>query len=93
MIPFEGLFDRSDQVKRRGMNINPDNYKEHEILPRKSLKIGICNNLDQIKQIIQLCKVYADIIAWSYDDLKVFDRLVIQHMIELIDGAKSIRQK
>lgn len=41
LIPFEGLFNINDQTKRRGMNINPDNYKEHEILLGKFLKIDI----------------------------------------------------
>jgi len=90
LIPFQGLFDRNDQVKGRSIIINPNNYKEYEILLEKSLKIGICNNLDQIKEIIQLCIVYADIIAWSYDDLKVFDKYIIQHMIKLIEDAKPI---
>lgn len=75
------------------MNINFDNYKEYEILPSKSLKISICNTLKQIQEITHLCKVYVDIIAWSYDDLKFFDKLVIQHTIDLIEGAKLVRQK
>lgn len=40
-----------------------------------------------------MCRVYVDIIAWSYDDLKVFDKSIIQDTIELIEGAKSIKQK
>jgi len=29
LIPFEGLFDRKDQAKRRGININPNNFREY----------------------------------------------------------------
>lgn len=45
------------------MNVNPNNYKEHEILLDKFLKIGICNTPKQVQEIIQLRKVYVDIIA------------------------------
>lgn len=93
LIPLEGLFDKNDQAKRRGISINPKNYKEHEIFPSKFLKIGICNILEEIKEIIQLWKVYVDIITQSYDDLKFFDKSIIQHTIELIEDAKLDRQK
>lgn len=93
LIPFEGLFDRNDQVKIKGININPDNYKEYEVFLDKSLKIGISNTPKQIQEIVQLCKTYVDVISWSYDDLKVFDRSMIQYTIELIDDAKPVRQK
>jgi len=45
------------------MNIKPSNYKEHDILPGKFMKIGICNIPKQTLEIIQLCRIYVDIIA------------------------------
>lgn len=44
-------------------------------------------------QVIELCKVFVVIIAWSYDDLKIYNKDVIQHTMELVPRAKPYQQK
>jgi hypothetical protein len=41
----------------------------------------------------ELLKEFADIFAWKYDDLKIFDTEVIQHKIPLNKDTKPFRQK
>jgi hypothetical protein len=38
-------------------------------------------------------KQYKDVFAWSYNDLKTYDTLVIEHKIPLKHGIKHFRKK
>ena len=42
---------------------------------------------------IQLLKKNVDVFAWPYEDLKVYDTEVIQHIIPLKENEKPFRQK
>jgi hypothetical protein len=38
-------------------------------------------------------KYFPDVFAWSYEDLKVYDTKVIQHVIPIKDDQKPFKQK
>jgi hypothetical protein len=40
-----------------------------------------------------LFKEYYDNFAWTYDDLKEYDKSTFQHIIPLKEGTNTIRQK
>ena len=41
---------------------------------------------------IDLFKKYFDVCAWSYEDLKNYDKAIIQHKIPLKQGAKPYKR-
>jgi hypothetical protein len=48
----------------------------------------------EIKQrYINLMKDFPDVFSWSYEDLKVYDTKVIQHVIPIKDDHKPFKQK
>jgi hypothetical protein len=48
----------------------------------------------EVKQdYVNLMKYFPDVFAWSYDDLKVYDMKVIQHVISLKEDHKPFKQK
>jgi hypothetical protein len=48
----------------------------------------------EVKQdYVKLMKEFPDVFAWSYDDLKVYDTKVIQHVIPLKEDQKPFKQK
>ena len=38
-------------------------------------------------------KMYTDVFAWSYEDIKEYDTSIIQHTIPIKPGEKPFRQK
>lgn len=40
-----------------------------------------------------LFKIYKDVFAWYYEDLKAFDTSIIQHKIALKSGIKPCKKK
>ena len=38
-------------------------------------------------------KKYSDVFAWSYDDLKVYDTSIIQHIIPMKENEKQFKKK
>jgi hypothetical protein len=48
----------------------------------------------EVKQrYINLMKEFPDVFSWSYEDLKVYDTKVIQHVIPLKEGHKPFKHK
>ena len=57
--------------------------------------INISKNLppEAKKDYFALLKKYSKVFAWKYEDLKVYDTLVIQHTIPIKDNEKPFRKK
>lgn len=81
VITFEDLFKKYDQLKKGKILASPKNFKELKITPNKVLKVVIKNSFSYIDEIAKITKDFASIMASSYDDLKVFKKYVIQHII------------
>jgi hypothetical protein len=55
--------------------------------------LGVDCTIDEVDQYVVLFKEYIDVFAWSYDDLKAYDKTIFQHIIPLREGAKPAKQK
>jgi hypothetical protein len=44
-------------------------------------------------EYVGLLKGFADVFAWTYEDLKTYDTSIIEHKIPLKEEAKPFRQK
>jgi hypothetical protein len=55
--------------------------------------LGVDCTIEEVEQHVALFKEYLDVITWSYDDLKAYDKTIFQHIIPLREGEKSVKQK
>jgi hypothetical protein len=55
--------------------------------------LGVDFTIDEFDQYVALFKQYLDVFAWSYDDLKAYDKIIFQHIIPLREGEKPVKQK
>jgi hypothetical protein len=55
--------------------------------------LGVDCTIDEVDQYVALFKEYLDVFAWSYDDLKAYDKTIFQHIIPLREGANPVKQK
>jgi ribonuclease HI len=97
VISLERNFDKLDGHKQREgskkelcdhieVNIGTDEE------PRM-VKIGKTTPIEERVELIKLLKEYRDVLAFSYDELKVYREDVIQHVIPLKEETKPFRQK
>jgi hypothetical protein len=59
----------------------------------RMVKIGKTTPIEERVEIVKLLKEYRDVLAFSYDELKVYREDVIQHVIPLKEETKPFRQK
>jgi ribonuclease HI len=96
LVPLERLFDRND-VSLKGevseddtgtiqCNIGTENEP-------KLIKLSRSLTKEQRSEYIGLLKEFADVFAWTYEDLKTYDTSIIEHKIPLKEEAKPFRQK
>jgi hypothetical protein len=86
LVLLERLFERNDVSKKTAMK-----NQEQEVM---DCNIGIDANPKVVKisktlpdkqrnRYVSLMKIFVDIFAWSYEDLKNFDTDIIQHKIHM----------
>jgi ribonuclease HI len=96
LVPLERLFDRND-VSLKGeiseddtgtiqCNIGTENEPKFVKLSRSLTKV-------QRSKYIGLLREFADVFAWTYEDLKTYDTSIIEHKIPLKEEARPFRQK
>lgn len=86
LVPLEELFDNNDVAKSLGVNPNNEELQDVNIGTKQDPKVvKVASKLPQeIKEkYIQLLQKNADVFAWSYEDLKVYDIDVSRHTIPL----------
>ena len=59
----------------------------------KIIKLSKTLNPKVKEKYIKLMKEFLDIFSWSYDDLKVYDTNIIQHVIPIKEDHKPFKQK
>jgi hypothetical protein len=59
----------------------------------RMIKVGKTTPIEERKEIVKLLKKYRDVLAFSYDEIKVYREDVIQHVIPLKEETKSFRHK
>jgi ribonuclease HI len=96
LIPLERLFDGNDVAVKGRVSDKDDDTAECNIgTPEepKFVKLSSSLTTEQRAEYTELLKEFADVFAWTYEDLKTYDTSVIEHKIPLKEGAKSFRQK
>jgi len=87
------LFDSEDVQKAKVLAIQKESYVEIEIEPDRYIKIcSKCSNEEKVI-VSQIYHEFSKAISWTYDDIKTYDKSVIQHIIELEPDAKPYMQK
>jgi hypothetical protein len=96
MVPLENLFDENDVARNPRITANDEDIEDCNIGTQENPKIiRLLKTLSpEIKQrYISLMKYFPDVFAWSYEDLKVYDTRVIQHVIPIKEDKKHFKQK
>jgi hypothetical protein len=96
LVPLEILFDGNDvAVKVKGSTDDAD-IAEYNIGTEKDPKfVKLSSNLSREQRVeyAELLKEFADVFAWTYEDLRTYYTSVIEHKIPLKEEAKPFRQK
>lgn len=101
LVELESLFDRNDGVRKGKLGDEPSMRKVQET---KSINIGTVEQLrllnvgvnctdQEVAELTQLFKEFEDVFAWTYDDLKEYDKSLFQHVIPLKEKTIPVRQK
>jgi ribonuclease HI len=98
-IQSESLFTKDDHAKNlleevsirkvqetRKVNIGTDSSPKY-------VNLGVDCTTEEVDQYVSLFKEYIDVFAWTYDDLKAYDKTIFQHIIPLREEAKPVKKK
>jgi hypothetical protein len=96
LVLLEKLFDKNDVARNPKITANDEDFKDCNIETQENPKIiKLSKTLSpEVKQYyINIKKDFPDVFTWSYDDLKVYDTKVIQHVIPLKEDQRPFKQK
>jgi ribonuclease HI len=96
LVPLERLFDGNDvPVKGRVSNEDAETTECNIGSPEEPKFVKLSSSLtrEQKAEYTELLKEFADVFAWTYEDLKTYDTSVIEHKIPLKEEARPFRQK
>jgi hypothetical protein len=96
LIPLERLFNGNDvAVKGRVSDEDADTAECNIGTPDepKFVKLSRSLTTEQRVEYTELLKEFADVFAWTYEDLKMYDTSVIEHKIPLKEEANPFRKK
>jgi hypothetical protein len=95
LIPLEILFDQDNIPLKCTLQPQPKEVEYCDIGTKekpKLVKISKYLPPEMKSKYVELLKQYKDVFAWSYDELKSYDTIVIKHKIHLKLGIKPFRQ-
>lgn len=94
LITLENLFDHDDAKNdKRKFTADKGDYIEMTVGNGRTLKVAKEVSPKDKERLAHYYEEYLGVIAWSYNDLKGYNLNIIQHTIELVDGAKQVQQK
>jgi hypothetical protein len=96
LVPLQRLFDRNDVAIKGKASNNDVDVTECNIGTKKDPKfVKLSSNLSTEQRVKndELLREFADVFAWTYEDLRTYDTSVIEHKISLKEEAKPFRQK
>jgi hypothetical protein len=96
LVPLEILFDGNDVVVKGRVSDEEANTAECNIGTQeepKFVKLSSILTKEQRAEYTELLREFADVFAWTYEDLKTYDTSVIEHKIPLKEEARPFRQK
>ncbi len=96
LVPLERIFDQNDVPVKP-----PDKQNSEEVVDcnlgtsenPKFVKISKALSGRQRGKYEKLLHEFSDIFAWKYDDLRTFDKEIIQHRIPLKENVRPHQQK
>jgi ribonuclease HI/uncharacterized small protein (DUF1192 family) len=96
MVPLERLFDGNDVViKGRIAGDDADTTECNIGTSEEPRLVKLSRGLTEEQRIgyTKLLREFADVFAWTYEDLKTYDTSVIEHKIPLKEEAQPFKQK
>jgi hypothetical protein len=96
LVPLERLFHGNDVlIKFRASNEDAETTECNigTLEEPKFVKLSSSLTSEQRAEYTELLREFADVFAWTYEDLKTYDTSVIEHKIPLKEEAKPFRQK
>jgi ribonuclease HI len=96
LIPLERLFDGNDvAMKGRISGDDADTAACNIGKPEEPKFVKLSRSLTEEQTIgyTDLLREFADVFAWTYEDLKTYDTTVIEHKIPLKEEARPFKQK
>lgn len=96
LVPLERLFDANDIAVNQKKENQDEQVEDCNLGTQqepKMIKLFKGVSKDYKERYVDLFKQFQDVFAWSYDDLKTYDKSIIQHKIPLKDGFKPHKQK
>jgi hypothetical protein len=96
LVPLENIFDNNDVAKNPKITANEEEIEDCNIGTKedpKIIKLSKTLNPEVKERYINLMKDFPDVFSWSYEDLKVYDTKVIQHVIPVKNDQNPFKQK
>lgn len=96
LVPLERLFDNNDVYLKSNGKMETKNTVDSNIgiaIDPKQVKISKLLPAETRKRYQEFISQYSDVFAWSYSDLKTYDKNVMQRKIPLKPDTKLMRQK
>jgi ribonuclease HI len=96
LVPLQRLFDGNDvpvkgKVSNEDVDMTECNIGSQE--EPRFVKLSSSLTREQRAEYMQLLREFANVFAWTYEDLKTYDTSVIEHKILLKEEARPFRQK
>jgi hypothetical protein len=95
-VPLEKLFDENDVAKNPRVSPNESEVDDFNIgndKEPKIVKVSKSLSSKDKNKYLKLLRQFLDVFSWIYEDLKVYDKGIIQHTIAIIENQKPFRQK
>jgi hypothetical protein len=96
LVSLENMFDENDVAKNPKITASTEDVEYCNIGTKVEHKmVKLSKNISpEVKQdYIKFMKDFLDVFVWSYNDMKVYDTKVIQHVIPLKEDQKPFKQK
>jgi hypothetical protein len=95
LVPLEKLFDENDVARKGKVSTGDADITECNLATEKDPKyVKLSSNLsrEQRAEYVKLLKEFADVFAWTYEDLRTYDTNIIEQTIPLKEETKPFRK-
>jgi len=94
-VPLEKLFDDNDVAKIPMVIPNEVEVDDFNIGIEKEprfIKLSKSLSFEDREKYLELMRQYSDVFSWKYEDLKVYDKGIIQHTIPIKEDHKPFKE-
>jgi hypothetical protein len=96
LVPLIFFFDNNDVARSLKIIVNEGDVEDYNIgTPEDPNIVNLSRQLSpKVKErYVKLMKEFPDVFAWNYDELKVYDTNIIQHVIVIKEDHNTFKQK